>query len=930
MSRTAASAALAGGATLLIATLSLGGWAFRYPPILSLLPGAVQVKANTALCLGLCGAALWLLGVPAGSAQGRAARNLGLAFSATVLSLCFATLAEYAFGVSLGIDEFLVKDSADAYNLFRGRMSPLTAVALTGIAAALATQPHGRWERVGSWGAIVGALVGCIALLGYCWNAVELTTDAFLPPVAVSTAFCLVLLGGGCLLTRRPDARNAQPTNAVSALAGIELRIVAGFLVALGLLLAGGGYDYRSQVHFVRSAEWVAHTQEVRACVAALTRALAQADVALRDYLGTSDPDDRADYLSALAEVEHGLGVLRRLSADNPRQTLNLGALAPLVAVRLDNLRLALDADARFGTRAARAVLATDREARTAPAIQRITDRIEHEEQRLLAERERTWVGARQTALVSLIATLVVAGAIFVALLLGVHREILARREAERALCASELYSRSIVDGSPDCLCVLTLAGRLETMTPQGRRLMKIDDLDAIVGADWTVVWRAADPTAAAHAFAAARSGAHGRFLGYAATHEGAPKWWDVIVSPLRDADGRPARLLAAARDLSELKRVEHELRDANGFLDSLIENIPALIVVKDAASLRVRRVNRAFERLLGTPRERLVGKTSEELFPADAAAIVASDREALQRGELVDIPEKALHPTASTVHHFRTLKMPLFDAAGRANFLLTISVDIGAQKAAMQRIHDLNKALLDKADQLAATNQELESFSYSVSHDLRAPLRAIEGYAAMLEEDCTTQLDASGRRYLGVIRENTRRMGELIDDLLEFSRLGRLPMAECRIDVETLVRDVVAEAIEGQARPPCIEIGRLPPATGDPRLLRQVWANLISNAIKYSSKRPLPRIEVGGTEQPHASEYFVRDNGVGFNMEYAHKLFGVFQRLHRADEFRGTGVGLAIVQRVVARHGGTVSAHGAVDSGAEFSFRLPRGAAHA
>jgi light-regulated signal transduction histidine kinase (bacteriophytochrome) len=154
--------------------------------------------------------------------------------------------------------------------------------------------------------------------------------------------------------------------------------------------------------------------------------------------------------------------------------------------------------------------------------------------------------------------------------------------------------------------------------------------------------------------------------------------------------------------------------------------------------------------------------------------------------------------------------------------------------------------------------------------------------------------------------------------------------MAECRIDVETLVRDVVAEAIEGQARPPCIEIGRLPPATGDPRLLRQVWANLISNAIKYSSKRPLPRIEVGGTEQPHASEYFVRDNGVGFNMEYAHKLFGVFQRLHRADEFRGTGVGLAIVQRVVARHGGTVSAHGAVDSGAEFSFRLPRGAAHA
>jgi light-regulated signal transduction histidine kinase (bacteriophytochrome) len=184
------------------------------------------------------------------------------------------------------------------------------------------------------------------------------------------------------------------------------------------------------------------------------------------------------------------------------------------------------------------------------------------------------------------------------------------------------------------------------------------------------------------------------------------------------------------------------------------------------------------------------------------------------------------------------------------------------------------------------------------------------------------------------VIRENSRRMGVLIDDLLAFSRLGRLPVAAREVNIDSLVREVVAEALDANAigkidHPECapqIEVGSLPPARGDAGLLRQVWANLISNAIKYSSKKPRPRIEVSGCEVGSENQYSVRDNGVGFNMDYSDKLFGVFQRLHRADEFRGTGVGLAIVHRVITRHGGRVWAEGKVNHGAVFSFALPRG----
>jgi len=229
-----------------------------------------------------------------------------------------------------------------------------------------------------------------------------------------------------------------------------------------------------------------------------------------------------------------------------------------------------------------------------------------------------------------------------------------------------------------------------------------------------------------------------------------------------------------------------------------------------------------------------------------------------------------------------------------------------------------------EKAIELSAVNKELESFSYSVSHDLRAPLRAIDGYSRLLEEDSGERLGEEGRRLLGVVRASSQRMGRLIDDLLAFSRLGQQEPAKSSVDMTQLAQEVATEL--GREFPAAqIAVSRLPPAMADRALLKQVWANLIGNALKYSFKRERPQIEVGARPEAEEDVYWIRDNGVGFDMRYAAKLFGVFQRLHRQDEFPGTGVGLAIVQRVVTRHRGRVWAESRPDEGACFYFSLPR-----
>ncbi len=254
---------------------------------------------------------------------------------------------------------------------------------------------------------------------------------------------------------------------------------------------------------------------------------------------------------------------------------------------------------------------------------------------------------------------------------------------------------------------------------------------------------------------------------------------------------------------------------------------------------------------------------------------------------------------------------------------MFCVARDATRRKQGELAVFELNAELQVNAAQLQQSNRELEAFSYSVSHDLRAPLRHIDGYARMLQEDAGDQLDAEMRRYLDVIGDSARQMGVLIDDLLAFSKLGRKPVQRVDVDMGALLERVAGELrLDGDPR---VSIGPLPAALADPVLFKQVWVNLLSNAIKYSTPRgDGARVEISGEHDGDVARYRIRDNGVGFDMRYADKLFGVFQRLHSPDEFEGTGVGLAIVQRIVARHGGSIKADSQPGLGATFTFEVP------
>jgi signal transduction histidine kinase len=245
--------------------------------------------------------------------------------------------------------------------------------------------------------------------------------------------------------------------------------------------------------------------------------------------------------------------------------------------------------------------------------------------------------------------------------------------------------------------------------------------------------------------------------------------------------------------------------------------------------------------------------------------------------------------------------------------------------REAQQLNIELEKRVRERTASLEAANKELEAFSYTVSHDLRSPLRAIDGFSRVLLEQYSSQLTADAQRYLGMVRHGAQQMGQLIDDLLTFARLSRLPLRRQTVAPVDLIHQVLEELrVEREGRQIEFIINDLPLCQADPTLLKQVWFNLLANALKYSRHREVAKIEIGYHQAGEEPAYFVKDNGVGFDMQYADKLFGVFQRLHLAEEYEGTGVGLAIVQRIIHRHGGRTWAEAALDKGATFYFTLP------
>ncbi len=473
---------------------------------------------------------------------------------------------------------------------------------------------------------------------------------------------------------------------------------------------------------------------------------------------------------------------------------------------------------------------------------------------------------------------------------------------------------RLLVEGVRDyAIFGLDGAGRVSTWNAGAERIKGYRE-DEIVGKHFSRFYPPEAVAAGMPARLLALAARDGRVEdeGWRVRKDGSRFWANVIITAVRDHEGAVVGFAKVTRDLTERKAVEDALRRSEHTFQLLVDSIQNYAVFMLDPDGRVASWNAGAERIKGYPAHEIIGANFSTFYPPEDVAqgkprweLEMAERDGRHEDEGWRVRKDGTRFWANAV------VSAMRDAHGTLIGFAKVTRDLTERRRVEQA--------------LAQSNQELERFSYSVSHDLRAPLRAISGYAQALFQDHAAQLDTEGKRLLTVIRDSAKLGGELIDALLDFSRVGRQALARAPVDLRALTENVVSELRQTHG-PVAVEVvlTPLPPTSGDAALLRNVLINLIGNAFKFSANRAHPKVEIGAQQDGAEVTYYVKDNGVGFDMQHTGKLFGVFQRLHRPDEFEGTGVGLALAQRIIQRHGGRIWAEGKVNEGATFFFTLP------
>jgi PAS domain S-box-containing protein len=387
------------------------------------------------------------------------------------------------------------------------------------------------------------------------------------------------------------------------------------------------------------------------------------------------------------------------------------------------------------------------------------------------------------------------------------------------------------------------------------------------------------------------------------------------------------AAVRAGRAQLRERAAAELDAQASHNQLQKLIDNTAAVIYMKRVDNGRYLLVNREWERLFKVDRDQVIDMTDQGVFPKELAdQLRENDLWTAEQGRTVQFEE-----TAQTDHGLRTflsVKFPVLDSNAEPYAVCGISTDITelkqAESEARRLAAELETRVRNRTAELEASNKELDAFAYTVSHDLRAPLRSLHGFSQALQDDYNDRLDDAGREYLRRLQANVARMGHMIDDLLNLSRSTRVELLRCDVDLGSMAHEVAEElAAADPGRHVAVVVRDGLHAHADPQLLRLLLQNLMANAWKFTGRISHPVVEVGRCERDGQTLFLVRDNGAGFDMQYADKLFTAFQRLHPAAEFEGTGIGLAIVARIVHRHGGRIFAEAVPDEGATFYFSL-------
>lgn len=505
-------------------------------------------------------------------------------------------------------------------------------------------------------------------------------------------------------------------------------------------------------------------------------------------------------------------------------------------------------------------------------------------------------------------------------MVIATYQDINARRLTEERL-------RAIIAAEPECVAIVSPEGMLVDMNPAGLRMLEAGSLEEMRNRPFLKLVLPRFRRAFVRLQRRILAGGSGMLEFEAEGLAGRRRWLEIHGAPLYDASGAITALLGIARDVTERRTAREALASERNLLRTVIDSMPDRIRVKDQ-ELRYMLANKAWMVLRAPGADDVKGLGNHDILPAaEAEKVEAEDRAVLQTGQ-TSRPREVSHVTPDGLRWYITTKTPLRAADGAIIGVISISRDVTDLKLRSIEVEKLNAVLearvAERTQQLTTANEELEAFASSVSHDLRAPLRQIDGFAAALYEDYADRLDATGGGYLSRIRAAVSRMGALIEDLLRLSRVTRAELRLARVDLSGLA---VAIAAEMQRENPLRKVEfRIRPglhAEADPGLLHAALANLISNAWKFTGKQAAAVIEFGAGMHRGVYAYFVRDNGAGFDMARSERLFGTFQRLHADSEFPGTGIGLAIVRRVVRRHGGEIWAESANGQGATFYFTL-------
>lgn len=699
-----------------------------------------------------------------------------------------------------------------------------------------------------------------------------------------------------------------------------ENKILAGFLVTAAALGGMGLLSWRATAEFVTAQHWVTHSYEVISQLETTLAMVAETDTEQRGYLLTGDPRFLAARRKTEASIPAHLSGLEQLTVDNPAQQKAIQQLEPLIhtVISLMDDRIAV-----YQKSGLQAALAREPMTKTQAAMEEVealAAQIQTTEEKLLAERRgRAQHEGSRTELVVILVNVVALTIGLTAVVLG-RRDLKLRGQAEQKLLHNEERLRLMIEAVHDyAIMLLDPDGRVASWN-HGAQRIKGYTAEEIIGQNFSKFYpeEAIEEGQPQRLLAEAAEKGHFENTGWRVRKDGSRFWADVTVTAVRDSGGKLLGYVKVTRDLTERKRAEEVQEERDRYF-----NLSRELICVAGFDGYFKTLNPAWMWTLGFSLDELTSRPFLEfVHPDDRAASEAEAKKLMDGGELIYFENRFICKDGTS----RWLAWSA-RAVADEKVIYATGRDVTERKLAQEKIEKLNADLQRHARQVEATNKELEAFSYSVSHDLRAPLRHIDGFVKMLVKQSGEKLDNAGRRYLDIIADSARRMGALIDDLLVFSRMSRTEMRHAKVSAEALVHEAVSGLeTEIGGRQIRWTIGALPEVDADPAMLQQVWVNLISNAVKYTRPRETAEIEIG-CDDPGNGEFifFVHDNGVGFDMQYAHKLFGVFQRLHRSEEFEGTGIGLANVSRIVHRHGGRVWAEGKPNTGATFYFSLPK-----